>query len=67
MYDFDKVLNSMGEVYTKGGDIVANLANHNGNCYTKEGTGLHGGPPVKGEMDYTKWMQREVSLEQQRG
>ena len=70
MYDCDKALNSMWEVYKKGGAIVAELANRNGHRYRKEGTGLHGGPRVKGEMDYAKWMQpmvREVKLEQQRG
>ena len=60
----------MMEVYKKGGAIVAELANRNGHRYSKKGTGLHGGPRVKGEMDVAKWMHpmaKEVKLEQQRG
>ena len=70
MHDCDKALNLMMEVYKKGGAIVAELANRNGDRYSKEGTGLHGGKHIKGEMDYAKWMHPmavEVKVEQQAG
>ena len=47
-HDYDNALDAMYTVYLANGDIVAELANRNGDRYSKDGTGKHGGVRKKG-------------------
>ena len=46
----------MYTVYQLGGIIVAELANMNGNCYSKKSTEKHSGVRVKGNPGTNQWL-----------
>ena len=47
----------MYTVYLNNGDIVAKLADCNGDRYNKDGTGKHGGVRLKFDVDKGQWLE----------
>ena len=50
-HDCDKTLDTMYAVYLANGDIVAELADRNGDRYSKDSTAKHGGVRMKDDVD----------------
>jgi len=56
-HDYDKAFDAMYAVYLSNGDITAELADRNGDRYSKEGTGKHGGVRRKGDVYKGQWLE----------
>ena len=51
-------LDTIYTIYQSGGSIVTEVANRNGNCYSKKGTGNHDGMRIKGNPGTNQWLDR---------
>ena len=55
--DCDRALDSMETVFKNGGKMVEGMADRNGQRYSSNGTGSHGGKwPAKAVVSYNRWL-----------